>query len=136
MGTPTVCVCLDRFSVDHAMICKHGGFIIQRYNELRDLEADLLDLVCSKRNYWRDLKQRCKLGPRRPPRHSCTWILGETKVDLFLYNAIQTLTHIKILRQNKCIAFMKTRRKERINVLYATSIHHNKRFGTRIFNIS
>ena len=47
MGAPTVCVCGDRFSVDHAMICKHGGFIIQRYNELRDLEADLLDLVCN-----------------------------------------------------------------------------------------
>ena len=29
------------------MICKRGGFIIQRHNELRDLEADLLDLVCN-----------------------------------------------------------------------------------------
>ena len=46
-GTPTVCVCGERFSVDHAMICKRGGFIIQRHNELRDLEADLLDLVCN-----------------------------------------------------------------------------------------
>ena len=47
MGTPTICVCGDRFSVDHAMICKRGSFIIQRHNELRDLEADLLDLVCN-----------------------------------------------------------------------------------------
>ena len=31
----------------HAVICKRGGFIIQRYNELRDLEADLLYLVCN-----------------------------------------------------------------------------------------
>ena len=46
-GTPSVCVCGDRFSVDHAMICKRGGFIIQRHNELRDLEADLLNLVCN-----------------------------------------------------------------------------------------
>ena len=45
-GTPTVCVCGARFSVDHAMICKRGGFIIERHNELRDLEADLLALVC------------------------------------------------------------------------------------------
>ena len=35
-----------RFTVDHAMICKRGGFIIQRYNELRDLEAELLKMVC------------------------------------------------------------------------------------------
>ena len=44
---PGVCVCGDLFSVDHAMICRKGGFIIQRHNELRDLEAELLSLVCN-----------------------------------------------------------------------------------------
>ena len=34
------------FSVDHAMICKRGGVVIQRHNELRDLEAELLSMVC------------------------------------------------------------------------------------------
>jgi len=29
------------------MICKRGGFVIQRHNELRDLEADLLSIVCN-----------------------------------------------------------------------------------------
>ena len=29
------------------MICKRGGFVIQRHNELRDLEADLLSMACS-----------------------------------------------------------------------------------------
>ena len=29
------------------MLCKRGGFVIQRHNELRDLEADLLSTVCS-----------------------------------------------------------------------------------------
>ena len=28
------------------MICKRGGFIIQRHNELRDLEAELSKMVC------------------------------------------------------------------------------------------
>ena len=28
------------------MACRRGGFIIQRHNELRDLEADLLNTVC------------------------------------------------------------------------------------------
>ena len=32
--------------MDQDMICKRGGFIIQRHNKLRDLEADLLNLVC------------------------------------------------------------------------------------------
>lgn len=28
------------------MVCRRGGFIIQSHNELRDLEADLLNTVC------------------------------------------------------------------------------------------
>ena len=35
------------FNVDHAMVCRRGGFIIQRHNELRDLEADMLSMVCN-----------------------------------------------------------------------------------------
>ena len=29
------------------MICKRGGFVIQRHSELRDLDADLLSMVCN-----------------------------------------------------------------------------------------
>lgn len=29
---PSVCVCGDTFNIDHAMICRRGGFIIQRHN--------------------------------------------------------------------------------------------------------
>ena len=43
---PAVCVCGDNFDADHAMICKKGGFITMRHNELRDLEAELLNTVC------------------------------------------------------------------------------------------
>ena len=42
---PKSCVCGDIFDIDHAMICKRGGFIIQRHNELRDL--DLMKLTYS-----------------------------------------------------------------------------------------
>ena len=44
---PSTCVCGDIFTVDYAMICKRGGFVTQRHNELRDLEADLLTMVFS-----------------------------------------------------------------------------------------
>ena len=33
--------------VDHAMVCQRGGFIIQRHNGLRDLEAEMLGMVCN-----------------------------------------------------------------------------------------
>ena len=35
------------FNVYQAMICKRGGFVIQRHNELRDLEAEMLHMVCN-----------------------------------------------------------------------------------------
>lgn len=43
---PSKCACGDVFTVDHTMVCKKGGFIIQRHNELKDLEAELLGIVC------------------------------------------------------------------------------------------
>jgi hypothetical protein len=44
---PSNCVCGVPFNVDHAMICGRGGFIIQRHNQLRDLEAELLNIACN-----------------------------------------------------------------------------------------
>ena len=44
--SPSVCVCGCDFNADYAMICQRGGLIIQRHNEIRDLEAELLDMVC------------------------------------------------------------------------------------------
>ena len=45
-GVPNVCVCGEPFNVNDAMISKRRGFIIQRHNEPRDLEAQMLKLVC------------------------------------------------------------------------------------------
>ena len=45
--SPSMCVCGKVFTVDHAMVCKRSGFVIQRHNEQRDLEAELLRTVCS-----------------------------------------------------------------------------------------
>ena len=43
----SICACGENFTVDHAMICKRGDFVIQRHYELRDLEAELLNTLCS-----------------------------------------------------------------------------------------
>ena len=120
---PTVCVCGDRFSVDHAMICERGGFIIQRYNELRDHEADLLDLVCNGVETDPVLQEISGETLNSGANLACDARLDihargfweRQKSTFFDEYVIQTLTHIKILRQNKCVAFMKTRRKECIS---------------------
>lgn len=54
---PSKCACGDVFTVDHAMVCKKGGFIIQRHNELRDLEAELLGIVCKDVEYTAQFKE-------------------------------------------------------------------------------
>ena len=45
--TPMLCTRGVQFSVDHAMVFQRGGFVIQRRNELRDLEAEMLRIVCN-----------------------------------------------------------------------------------------
>ena len=42
----STCVCGKVFTLDHAMICKRGGYVEQRHNELRDLDPELLGAVC------------------------------------------------------------------------------------------
>ena len=42
-----ICACGVQFSVDHVMVCQRGGSIILLHNELRDLEAEMLRMVCN-----------------------------------------------------------------------------------------
>ena len=42
-----ICAWGVHFSVDQAMVCQRDGFIIQRHNELRNLEAEMLRMVCN-----------------------------------------------------------------------------------------
>ncbi len=42
---PTECVCGQKFSMDHAMQCKTGGYIHRRHDRLRDLFAKFLEDV-------------------------------------------------------------------------------------------
>ena len=45
-GLPTQCVCGVSFDANHAMVCKKGGFLCIRHDEVRDIAADLLREVC------------------------------------------------------------------------------------------
>ena len=45
-GTPTFCSRGERNTLDHSLICKKGGFVSMRHNQIRDLEAMLMSEVC------------------------------------------------------------------------------------------
>ena len=40
------CVCGSNFDLNHAFSCKKGGFILSRYNKIRNITASLLWEVC------------------------------------------------------------------------------------------
>ena len=45
-GLPEICACGSEFTCDHEMICKIGGFISLRHNDLRDITYELLSEIC------------------------------------------------------------------------------------------
>ena len=44
---PSTCICGAALSVDHALNCNTGGFPSLRYNDIRDITANLLTEICS-----------------------------------------------------------------------------------------
>ena len=45
-GLPERCICGADYDLNHAMICKTGGFISMRHDEVRDLTVKMLKEVC------------------------------------------------------------------------------------------
>ena len=43
---PNFCVCGEKNSIDHTLICKTGGHVIFRHNRIRDVNASFLRQVC------------------------------------------------------------------------------------------
>ena len=43
---PSKCACGEPFSVDHALICKKGGFVAQRHDNIKNLLVSSLAKVC------------------------------------------------------------------------------------------
>ena len=43
---PINCACGSKFNIEHALVCKKGGFVTLRHNNLRDITAALLKEVC------------------------------------------------------------------------------------------
>ena len=121
-GVPNVCVCGEPFDVDDAMISKRRGFIIQRHDELRDLEAQMLNLVCHDVEIEPVLQEITSEslaggggGPIQPPIPGLTFMHGVFGLDRLPHSLkygcatqIPNLTRTSPL--SKYIASMRTRR--------------------------
>ena len=84
--------CGSMFTVDHAMICQRAGLVIQRHNEIRDLQAELLDMVCYdvKVEPHYNLLQAKSLpeGLTKPLMHTLTSTVGVSGSDRGLHFSI------------------------------------------------
>ena len=45
-NVPQFCACSKKNTIDHALICKKGGYVSMRHDRIRDLEASMLKDVC------------------------------------------------------------------------------------------
>ena len=103
----------------HAMICRRGGFIIQRHNEVRDLETEMLNMVCYDIEVEPVLQEITgrSCSEVSIKRLTLAWIFthvgfGIDKVLTFSTWGYVTPTqnHIETLAQSKYIANMKMER--------------------------
>ena len=44
---PSYCLCGVNNDINHALSCKKGGYVMMRHNCIRDLEAEIMQEVCS-----------------------------------------------------------------------------------------
>ena len=85
---PSVCLCGSMLTVDHGMICQHGVLVIQYHNEIRDLQAELLDMVCYDVHYNLLQAKRLPEGLTKPLMHALTSIVGVSGSDRGLHFSI------------------------------------------------
>ena len=111
---PTVCVCGDLFDADHALICMRGGYIIQRHNEIRDLEAEILQAVCTDVEVEPVLQEVtgkcCRGAPARPLTRGWISVRGASGREnslrsLMLGYATLTQTHTRISPRSRFTSF-------------------------------
>ena len=142
-------------NIDHAMICRRGGFIIQRHNELRDLEPELLNIVCNdvqiesvlgQWSQWRSPKFRIKQISWRPTWRTCTWLLGETKICILwcpgmtpkcrVLHGSDSQTDLPHAREWKETRVQQTNHRNWTRNIYAADLYHNWRNGKGVSHIS
>ena len=117
---PAMCTCGDLFTVAHAMVCRHGGLIIQRHNEIRDLEAEMLRMVCTNVEIEPVLQEitgeELNRGANKAPDarldvHARVFWASQQSASLMLGCAIQTQIRIENCLRNRYSNYMKMRRR-------------------------
>ena len=113
---PTVCVCGDLFDADHALICMRGGYIIQRHNEIRDLEAEILQAVCTDvevEPVLQEVTGKCwRRAPTRPLTRGWISVRGASGREnslrsLMLGFVTLTQTHTRTSPRSRFTSFMR-----------------------------
>ena len=121
---PAICTCGDLFTVDHVMVCRRGGLIIQRHNEIRDLEAEILCMVCTdvetepvlQENTGEELNRGANKAPDARLDVHARGFWSDSRADSNLHSlmfgcAIQTQIRIENCLRNRYSNYRKMRRR-------------------------
>ena len=112
---PKVCVYGDLFDADHMMICMREGYIIQPHNEIRDLEAEILQALCTdveREPVLQKVTEKCFQGaPTRPLTRDWISVRGASGREsslrsLMLGYATLTQTHTRISLRSRFTSYM------------------------------
>ena len=136
---PSMSVWREVFTVDHAMVFKRGGFVIQRHNELRDLEAELLRTLCNDveiEPVLQDIsEERLNRGANKAPVARLVFMQPRG----FWEPQRSAFFDVRVCHPNaesyKDVPILKQSSRHRTRNIHAPSIYDNRRNGPRMFEV-
>ena len=136
---PSMSVWREVFRVDHAMVCKRGGFVIQRHNELRDLEAELLRTLCNDVEIEPVLQDISEERPNRGANKAPVARLVFMQPRGFWEPQRSAFFDVRVCHSNaesyKDVPILKQGSRHRTRNIHAPSIYDNRRNGPRMFEV-
>ena len=131
IGMPKTCACSKLNSIDHALSCPNGGYVIMRHNELRNLEATFLKEVC------KDVQVEPPLIPLNGEQFSLATAAceDEAKLDVscrgFFSRMDKTFFDVRVTHLN----VSSNRSKDPIDVYIAQEKEKKRKYGERVIEV-
>ena len=128
---PTNCVCGQSFNVEHAMICKTGGFVAQQHDGIRNFFAHTLDSVCRGVGIEPHLQPLSGELLQPGTANSSDKARLDMVCDIFWAKSVQTYLDVRVFHPNAPSYIRKS-----VKSFYVNHENEKRRaYNDRIFNV-